>query len=47
MYILGLIIVAVLSSIITLMLHSMIIIGKESDKHWEEEQTMKKEETKE
>lgn len=43
MYILGLIIVAFLSSFFTLMLHCIVIVGKESDKNWEEEQITKKE----
>ena len=46
-YILILIGVAILSSFLTLMLHCCLIVGKESDKNWEEEQIMKKEETEE
>ena len=36
-----------LSSFLTLILHCCLIVGKESDKNWEEEQIMKKEETEE
>ncbi|MCI9286435.1 MAG: hypothetical protein HFJ57_00330 [Clostridia bacterium] len=43
MYIVILIIVAMISSLLTLFLHCCLIIGKESDKIWVEEQTMKKE----
>lgn len=43
MYIVILIIVAMISSIFTLALYCCVIVGKESDKVWEEEQTMKKE----
>ena len=32
---------------ITLFLHCCLILGKESDKKWEEDQTMKKEKKKE
>lgn len=39
--------VAMLSSFLTLVLHCCLIVGKESDKNWEEEQIMKKEETEE
>ena len=46
-YILILIGVAMLSSFLTLILHCCLIVGKESDKNWEEEQIMKKEETEE
>ena len=46
-YILILIGVAMLSSFLTLILHCCLIIGKDSDKNWEEEQIMKKEETEE
>lgn len=38
MYILGLILVAIISSFFTLALHCMIIVGRENDKEWEEEQ---------
>lgn len=37
MYILGLIVVACLSSFLTLMLHCIVIVGKESDKKWKRE----------
>lgn len=37
---------AMLGGIITLLLHCCLIVGKESEK-WEDELTMKKEETKE
>ena len=47
MYILVLIGVAILSSFLTLVLHCAVILGKESDKYWEEEQTLKKEEKEE
>ena len=43
MYILLLIGVAMFSSFLTLALHCAVILGKESDEYWEEEQTMKKE----
>ena len=36
-----------LSSFLTLILHCCLIIGKDSDKNWEEKQIMKKEETEE
>lgn len=36
-----------LSSFLTLMLHCILIIGKEGDRDWEEEVIMKKEESKE
>ena len=36
-----------LSSFLTLVLHCCLIVGKESDKHWEEEVITKKEETEE
>lgn len=47
MYILILIGVAMLSSFLTLVLHCCLIVGKESDRNWEEEQTTKKEEKEE
>ncbi len=47
MYILTLIGVAMLSSFITLTLLCCVIVGKESDKKWEEEQITKKEKTEE
>lgn len=47
MHILILIGIAMLSSLFTLVLHCCLIVGKESDKNWEEEQIMKKEETEE
>lgn len=47
MYILILIGVAMLSSFLTLFLHCAVILGKESDKKWEEEQITRKEEKKE
>lgn len=47
MYILGLIAVAMLSSFLTLLLHCCLIVGKESDSDWGEEQIMRKEENKE
>lgn len=46
-YILILIVVAMLSSFFTLVLHCCLILGKESDRNWEEEQIMKKEKIKE
>lgn len=36
-----------LSSFLTLMLHCILIIGKEGEKNWEEEVIMKKEEVEE
>ncbi len=47
MYILILIIVAMISSILTLVLHCCVILGKESDKQWEEELITKRESKKE
>lgn len=47
MYILGLIIVAMLSSFLTLVIHCIVIVGKESDEKWEEELITKKEKDKE
>lgn len=47
MYILILIGVAMLSSLFTLILHCCLIVGKESDENWVEEQITKKEESKE
>lgn len=47
MYILGLVLTAMLSSFITLILHCLVIVGKESDICWEEEQITKKEEKEE
>jgi len=43
MYIVILVIVAVISSYLTLALHCCVMLGKESDKNWEEEQITKKE----
>ncbi|MFR5507975.1 MAG: hypothetical protein ACLTKT_02010 [Clostridia bacterium] len=47
MYILILIGIAMLSSLFTLVLHCCLIVGKESDKNWVEDQITKKEESKE
>ena len=47
MYILILILVAMLSSFLTLLIHCCVIVGKESDSNWEEDQIMKKEEKQE
>ena len=47
MYILVLGIVAIISSFLTLLLHCCLIIGKESEKNWEDDQIMKKEEKRE
>lgn len=47
MYILLLIGVAMFSSYLTLALHCAVILGKERDKKWEEEQITKKEKSKE
>ena len=47
MYIFCLIIVAMLSSFLTLTFHCLLILGKESEENWEEEQIMKKEKNKE
>ena len=46
MYILGLIVVAILSSSLTLILHCILIYGKECEEKWEEEKTTKKGENK-
>jgi Na+-transporting methylmalonyl-CoA/oxaloacetate decarboxylase gamma subunit len=46
-YILILIGVAMLSSFLTLLLHCCLIVGKESDKYWEEETITKKEDKEE
>ena len=43
MYLLTFIGGAMFGGIVTLFLHCCLILGKESDKHWEEEQIMKKE----
>ena len=43
MYIVILIIVAMLSSVLTLFFHCCVILGKESDRKWEEDQITKKE----
>ncbi len=43
MYILGLVVTAMISSFITLVLHCLVIVGKESDVYWEEEKITKKE----
>ncbi len=47
MYILILIIVAMLSSFFTLLLHCCVLLGKERDKNWEEDQITKNESKKE
>lgn len=47
MYILVLIGVAMLSSFLTLLIHCIVIVGKESDNNWEEEKITKKEEKEE
>ena len=43
MYIVTIIIVAMISSVLTLALHCCVIVGKESDEIWEDEQITKKE----
>lgn len=43
MYVLTFILGTMFGGIITLFLHCCLIIGKESDKQWEEEQILKKE----
>lgn len=43
MYIVILVIIAMISSFLTLLLHCCVIVGKESDKIWEDEQITKKE----
>ena len=47
MYILVLVIVAIISSFLTLLLHCCLKIGKEREKNWEDDQIMKKEEKRE
>lgn len=47
MYIVTLIIISMVSSLLTLILHCCVIIGKDSDKNWEEEKITKKENKKE
>ncbi len=47
MYILILLGVAMLSSVLTLAIHCIVIVGKEGEEQWEEEQIMKKEKTEE
>ncbi len=47
MFLLIFILGSMFGSIITLFLHCCVIIGKESDKKWEEEQISKKEEKQE
>lgn len=44
MYLLTFIGGAMLGGIVTLFLHCCLILGKESDKKWEEEQIMRKDE---
>ena len=39
--------VAILSAFFTLAIHCIVIVGKESEKKWEDEQIMKKEEKRE
>ena len=46
MYLLTFIGGAMFGGTITLFLHCCLILGRESDKKWEEDQTMKKERTK-
>ena len=43
MYIVILLIVTMVSSFLTLLLHCCVIVGKEGDINWEEEQITKKE----
>ena len=47
MYLLTFIGGAMFGSIVTLFLHCCLILGKESDKKWEEEQILKNEEKQE
>ena len=47
MYLLTFISGAMFGGIVTLFLHCCLILGKESDKQWEEEQITKKEEKQE
>ena len=47
MYLLTFICGAMFGGIVTLFLHCCLILGKESDKQWEEEQITKKEEKQE
>lgn len=47
MYLLTFIGGAMIGGIVTLFLHCCLILGKESDKQWEEEQITKKEEKQE
>ena len=44
MFLIGFITGAILGGTLALMFHCLLIVGKESDKKWEEEQTTKKEE---
>ena len=39
--------VAILSALFTLAIHCIVIVGKESEKKWEEEKIMRKDESKE
>ena len=39
--------VAILSALFTLAIHCIVIVGKESEKKWEEEKIMRKDERKE
>lgn len=43
MYILILLGVAMLSSVLTLAIHCIVIVGKENEEQWEEDQIIKKE----
>lgn len=47
MYLLTFIGGAMIGGIVTLFLHCCLILGRESDRQWEEEQIMKKDEKKE
>lgn len=47
MFFIGVIVGAMFGGIITLFLHCCLIIGKESDRKWEEEQITRKDEKQE
>ena len=47
MFLIGFITGAMIGGTLALMFHCLLIVGRESDKKWEEEQTMKNEEKQE
>ena len=47
MFLIGFIIGSMVGGTLALMFHCLLIVGRESDRKWEEEQTMKNEEKQE